>query len=163
MAGGLMLLAWIAGKNLLSTTRPGDWWISGASMTQWPGRKFAGKLRIFFHLSRFRGMDRQDKSEDSAEWACSVRANACDADSRGNLRHRAFCSLWEYFDWFNRHEQHLSGTQILGGVAQTNIDLWFQEGISVPERRKWPLVRTGLIALIIVIFNSRSILHRLSA
>jgi len=50
-------------------------------------------------------MDRQDKSEDSAEWACSVRANACDADSRGNLRHRAFCSLWGYFNWFNGHEQ----------------------------------------------------------
>ncbi|HXC46774.1 MAG TPA: hypothetical protein VNU20_00685 [Candidatus Sulfotelmatobacter sp.] len=58
---------------------------------------------------------------------------------------------------------YLSGNQILGGVAQTKIDLWFQEGISVPERRKWPLVRTGLIALIaIVFFNSRSILHKLT-
>ena len=57
-----------------------------------------------------------------------------------------------------------SGNQILGGVAQTTIDLWFQEGISVTERRKWPLVRTGLIVLIaIVLFNSRSILHKPTA
>jgi hypothetical protein len=59
---------------------------------------------------------------------------------------------------------YLSGNQILGGVGQTTIDLWFQEGISVPERRKWPLLRIGLIALIAIVFlNSRSILHKLTA
>jgi hypothetical protein len=63
--------------------------------------------------------------------------------------------------------KYRSGNQILGGVAQTNTDLWFQEGISVPERGGWLLVRTGLIAMIaliaIVLFRNRYILHRLIA
>ena len=88
MAEELMLLAWIAGKSSLTTTRPGDWWISGASMTQWPGRKFAGKLRNFFHLFEVRGKDRQDKSEDSAELASSVHAPPRNFD-KGSLDRNA--------------------------------------------------------------------------
>jgi hypothetical protein len=34
---------------------------------------------------------------------------------------------------------YIRGTQILGGIAQTNTDLWFQEGMSVPKRRGWLL------------------------
>lgn len=53
------------------------------------------------------------------------------------------------------------GNQILGGAARTNNDLWFQEGISVPERSGWLLLGTGLLGLLaIVLFKNRSILHR---
>jgi hypothetical protein len=39
------------------------------------------------------------------------------------------------------------GTQILGGVAQPNNDLWFQEGISVPEPGTLLLLCAGLLGL----------------
>jgi hypothetical protein len=43
-------LAWIAVKNSLTTTRPGDWKISGASMTQKHGQEFVGELMDSFRL-----------------------------------------------------------------------------------------------------------------
>jgi hypothetical protein len=43
-------LAWIAVKNSLLTTRPGDWWISGASMTQKHWQEFVGELMDSFRL-----------------------------------------------------------------------------------------------------------------
>jgi hypothetical protein len=56
---------------------------------------------------------------------------------------------------------YVGGNQILGGVAQTKNDLWFQEGISVPERRGWLLLGMGLIGLLtIMFFKSRSFLRR---
>lgn len=39
------------------------------------------------------------------------------------------------------------GTQILGGITQPNNDLWFREGISVPEPDTLLLLGTGLLAL----------------
>jgi len=59
---------------------------------------------------------------------------------------------------------YVGGDQILGGATQTNNDLWFQEGISVTERRGWLLLGTGLLALLaIVFFKNRSIFHRLKS
>jgi hypothetical protein len=53
------------------------------------------------------------------------------------------------------------GTQILAGIPQPNNDLWFQEGISIPEPGALPLLGTGLIGLLaIAFFKNRSILHR---
>jgi len=43
-------LAWIAVKNSLTTTRPGDWWISGASMTQKHWEEFSEELMDSFRL-----------------------------------------------------------------------------------------------------------------
>lgn len=66
---------------------------------------------------------------------------------------------------------YVGGNQILGGIAQANNDLWFQEGISKPEPgailprgdqapRGWPLLGTGLLELVtVLIFKNRSILH----
>lgn len=66
---------------------------------------------------------------------------------------------------------YVRGNQILGGIAQANNDLWFQEGISRPEPgailprggqapRRWPLLGTGLLELVtIFFFKNRSILH----
>lgn len=48
-----------------------------------------------------------------------------------------------------RNKYH-SGNQILGGIAQTNADLWFQEGISVPKRRGWLLLGAGLIGIVLL-------------
>jgi hypothetical protein len=57
---------------------------------------------------------------------------------------------------------YVGGNQILGGVAKTENDLWFQEGISVPEHRGWFLLGSGLTGLLAIIyFKNRSILHRL--
>lgn len=39
------------------------------------------------------------------------------------------------------------GTQILSGIAQPNDDLWFQEGIAVPEPGTLLLLGTGLLFL----------------
>jgi hypothetical protein len=50
MAEGLTSLAWIAAKNSLITTRPGEWWISGGSMTKKHSLEFAGKLLNSFPL-----------------------------------------------------------------------------------------------------------------
>jgi hypothetical protein len=50
MAEKPTLLAWIAVKNSLTTTRPGDWQISGASMTQKHWQEFAGELLDSFPL-----------------------------------------------------------------------------------------------------------------
>ena len=44
------------------------------------------------------------------------------------------------------------GTQILGGIAQPNNDLWFQEGISVPEPGELLMLVTGLIGLLTFAF-----------
>ena len=44
-------------------------------------------------------------------------------------------------------DNYAGGTQILGGVAQPNNDLWFQEGISVPEPGTLLLLSTGLLGL----------------
>ena len=55
---------------------------------------------------------------------------------------------------------YIGGTQILGGIAQTNTDLWFQEGTSSPARRAWLLPGAGLIAF--VLLRNSSILPRLS-
>jgi hypothetical protein len=43
-------LAWIAVKDLLTTTRPGDWSISGACATQKYWQELAGELMDFFRL-----------------------------------------------------------------------------------------------------------------
>jgi hypothetical protein len=44
MAEELTSLAWTAVKNSHTTTRPGTWQISGASMTQKRWHEFAGEL-----------------------------------------------------------------------------------------------------------------------
>ncbi len=44
-------------------------------------------------------------------------------------------------------DNYSGGTQILGGVAQPNNDLWFQEGISVAEPGTLLLLGTGLLGL----------------
>lgn len=56
---------------------------------------------------------------------------------------------------------YTGGNQILGGVAQTKTDLWFQEGISAPTRRGWLLPGAGLIAF--VLLKNSSILPRLTS
>jgi hypothetical protein len=43
-------LAWIAVKNSFTTTRPGDWQISGASMTQKRWQEFVEELLDSFPL-----------------------------------------------------------------------------------------------------------------
>jgi hypothetical protein len=50
MAEEPTLLAWIAAKNSLTTTRPGDWKISGASMMQQRWHEFARELMDSFRL-----------------------------------------------------------------------------------------------------------------
>jgi hypothetical protein len=53
---------------------------------------------------------------------------------------------------------YANGTQILGGLAQPNNDLWFQEGISTPEPGTLLLLATGLIGLLAaVLFRNRLI------
>jgi hypothetical protein len=52
---------------------------------------------------------------------------------------------------------YASGTQILGGIAQPNNDLWFQEGISTPEPGALLLLEIGLLA--IVFFKNSSMLR----
>jgi hypothetical protein len=44
------------------------------------------------------------------------------------------------------------GTQILGGVAQPDNDLWFQEGIETPEPGALPLLGAGLLGLLGIAF-----------
>jgi len=41
---------WTAVKNSLTTTRAGDWWISGASMMQKRWQKFVEALLVSFPL-----------------------------------------------------------------------------------------------------------------
>jgi len=50
MAEKPTLLAWIAVKNSLTTTRPDAWWISGASMTQKRWQEFVEELLDSFPL-----------------------------------------------------------------------------------------------------------------
>jgi hypothetical protein len=50
------------------------------------------------------------------------------------------------------------GTQILGGIAQPNNDLWFQEGIATPEPGMLLLLAAGLIGLLATaLFGNRLI------
>jgi hypothetical protein len=50
---------------------------------------------------------------------------------------------------------YVGGNQILGGIVQTNNDLWFQEGISTPEPGALLLLGTGLIGLLTTAFFRR--------
>ncbi len=50
---------------------------------------------------------------------------------------------------------YVGGNQILGGIVQTNNDLWFQEGISVAEPGELLLLGIGLGLMAIVFFNKR--------
>ena len=50
---------------------------------------------------------------------------------------------------------YVGGNQILGGITQTNNNLWFQEGISTTEPGALLLVGTGLMGLLVTAFFRR--------
>ncbi len=59
-------------------------------------------------------------------------------------------------------DNYSGGTQILSGVAQPNNDLWFQEGISVPEPGTLVQLSTGLLGLALMVRRRINLWNKIS-